>query len=822
MARKKKRDAAASDIEEMQIRSWDDWFRACGEAIAPVKRYEDCVREWERMRADDEVEALKAYARRHDRGFWELEGVLYGRLLKKMLLGGMIGAVAGFVAGFAFLFFTTHAVDFAGAIPALVIGLLLGVALGFLPLFLKGRSLERKMADAEPGLARVLRYVAPKYRNSFCLDAFYDMYCSYGIANYERAIDVVDEHIKNNARTYEPIQVLFDVRYHAASDGNGEFVADPEDEAASGDPGAPDLSAPGLPADAELHIHEGVDDPEERLAELIGMASVKKQVRQMKSRVEFFGEATGNSGNNLLFLGPAGSGKTEIARIITRILYDFGYIRANRIMEVDGDYLKSPYVGQTGERVNAIVTAAKGGVLFVDEAYLLYDEKDTNSTGKEAIGVLLKAMEDLRDDLVVILAGYEDGMNRLMASNEGFSSRIKYKIYFDDYSAEELGEIFKLFMEKGTQSVKKIEDDAYAALVEHFEVARTMPGFGNARAARNALDRILDIHADRYMDGLVGETAKMTIVKGDVDAYVADERERLAADGRNFMATSHLDEKIISFSELKTHTHDGAADPAAELEAMVGLDEVKAEMQAYLRRSEFFRGSGGAAEGAAGNLNMALVGPPGTGKSSLIRIITGYLYQAGYIRENRYVDVTGDFLKAPYVGQTGKRTEAVVEYSKGMLLFVDEAYLLGKTSGTGSDFGAEAVGVLVNAMEKSMGELVVAFAGYGPEMERFFDMNQGLRSRIGTVFELPPYSGKELMKIFQRIAYARGFSCDKGIWPAVAAYVKANMADPSFGNARAMRQLAEKAINRHVDRYSAGEVGEDARMVLDAADIGAL
>ena len=805
-----------SHDERTRISSWDDWFMACGDAVEPARRYEDCVREWEAIREPDQLEARKAYARRHDRRFWEQEGMLYPALIKNILIGVAVGAGVGFVCGIAYLFVTSGGFKPAAALPALFLGIPIGFLLGFLPKFLKARRLQKKMAGLEPQLADILRYVPPKYRNSFCLNSFYDIYCSYGIADFQKAIDVIDDHIRNNARIYEPVQILFDVRYSAAASPDGTFVADTEDDEARPE-GAPDLSAPGLPSDIEAHIHDGVDDPEAELEKLIGMDNVKKQVRQMRNRVEFFGEATGNSGSNLAFIGPAGSGKTITARIITRILYDFGYIRANRILECDGDYLKSPYVGQTGERVNAIVTAAKGGVLFVDEAYLLYNAKDNTSVGNEAIGVLLKAMEDLRDDLVVILAGYEDGMNRLIASNEGFASRIKYKIYFTDYTAEELGQIFKLFLKEGTQKVKEIQPDAYDALVAFFEVARRQPGFGNARAARNALDRILDIHADRFIEGQIGDVAKFRIVKEDVDMYAEEEAARLAADGRNFMATSHLDEKIISLAELKTRTMDGADDPEAELAAMVGMGAVKEEMAAYLRRAEFFAGNDAIQGG--GEANIVIAGPAGVGKSSLVRIITGYLFKAGRLRENRYLDITGDFLKAPYVGQTGKRTEAVIEYSRSMLLFIDEAYLLASNSQGGHDFGAEALGVLVNAMEKNREDVTVVLAGYSDAMENLMEVNSGLRSRIGTTFELPTYSTKELMKIFQRLAYRRGFTCDKGMWPTVGMEIKRRQAKETFGNAREIRQMVDKAINKHVDRYAAQQIPEEMRTVLDANDV---
>src|SRR5699024_6656288 len=128
-------------------------------------------------------------------------------------------------------------------------------------------------------------------------------------------------------------------------------------------------------------------------------------------------------------------------------------------------------------------------------------EDKANAQGAEAVGVLLKAMEDNKTDFVCIMAGYEDNMNRMLASNEGFASRVKHKIYFDNFTVEELGAIFRNLMRNATDHRYKIQTEGFEMLKKHFDKERRIAGFGNARVVRSAWDSILDIHADRFMRG---------------------------------------------------------------------------------------------------------------------------------------------------------------------------------------------------------------------------------------------------------------------------------------------------------------------------------
>ena len=191
----------------------------------------------------------------------------------------------------------------------------------------------------------------------------------------------------------------------------------------------------------------------------------------------------------------------------------------------------------------------------------------------------------------------------------------------------------------------------------------------------------------------------------------------------------------------------------------------------------------------------------------------------GLISENSYLDINGDFLRGMYVGHTGKRTEAVVQYSQGMVLFVDEAYLLASSGSGNNSFGQEAIGVLLDAMEKYRKNFVVIFAGYEQEMSEFLDMNSGLRSRISLEFHFQSYTPHELAQMMNRIAKGQKFTVEKEVWRPLQLYLKTKVTDPQFGNGRYVRQLFEEIKKQHITNYANGIHDENHKYVITMQDV---
>ncbi len=245
----------------------------------------------------------------------------------------------------------------------------------------------------------------------------------------------------------------------------------------------------------------------QQLDALIGLDDVKKQIHQIVNYVK----VNKNRGTmpmlHMSFEGPAGSGKNEIARLVGQIFKEENILSSGQFIEVSRADLVAGYVGQTALKTQDVIGRAKGGVLFIDEAYSLDSRDSDKDYGTECISTLIKAMEDYRDNLCVILAGYTQDMEQLLKSNRGFSSRIQFRLKFNDYTADELYKIFK----------KMLQDDGYKlsanirqVLVEHFNKVRLKDDFGNGRYARSLFEKIKFEQADRCATDAISDANVIT------------------------------------------------------------------------------------------------------------------------------------------------------------------------------------------------------------------------------------------------------------------------------------------------------------------------
>lgn len=265
---------------------------------------------------------------------------------------------------------------------------------------------------------------------------------------------------------------------------------------------------------------QGSKDPRKDMDELIGLIPVKTKMEEMVARMQFESmtnskkkkkekKENGMSGRHMVFYGAPGTGKTTVARILTGFLYQYGYIKENKCVEVDGNFLKA---GQdTALKTELVIRQAYGGVLFVDEAYSLMDSMD--GTGREAIATLIKQMEDNRDRFILILAGYTEEMKYLLNANPGFESRIKEYLDFPDYNDDEMLQIFTMMAK---QSNFTVAEEAIDPFFERISKERRLKSFGNARTARNILDETIDKHAFNYVKGIIPKQAQYVICEPDV------------------------------------------------------------------------------------------------------------------------------------------------------------------------------------------------------------------------------------------------------------------------------------------------------------------
>ena len=326
---------------------------------------------------------------------------------------------------------------------------------------------------------------------------------------------------------------------------------------------APQQAANAQPEAEEETPPEDINDLKAELNELIGLDGIKKEVNNLINMVTIHklrqqnGLKTVDMSLHMVFTGNPGTGKTMIARIMSRIYKSLGILNKGHLVEVDHSGLVAGYVGQTATKTSAVIEKALGGVLFIDEAYAL-NSKSENDFGQEAIDTLLKAMEDHRDDLVVIVAGYDGLMEKFIHSNPGLESRFNRYLHFDDYSIDEMAAILDLNLKKGQY---KLDDAGRDAARQYIVDANTSSiSFGNARGVRNVFERLLVAQANRLAQSAdVSKEDLMLITAEDVKA------------------ARETDEKMIAAEKAQQSLIQSAEDTIAELTALSKNIPVKLE-----------------------------------------------------------------------------------------------------------------------------------------------------------------------------------------------------------------------------------------------------
>ena len=798
-----------------------EWFIFLGNSSEKVKSYETDAEKFYRLLyankpnkdsalANTFIKPLqtKFYKKEMSKFLSYIGGVIINGIKLGLILGLSVLLVVLGLGGFSYMK-TNSGQDtvikllLAGVKQSLVKGiifsiltLLLCIGICILIRYLSLNSLSRKLSKQEVELEKIVKSIPPKYRNSESMDLLYRIYYERSDINMSQALDVVDSLMRDKGSSRTISAVMFDVPFENEYsevtvnnniDNKQTYVEDNDEEENT-------VKNPALPEDISTHTFSGSEDAEKDLQSMIGLESVKQQIETLKNRIQFYGSAdVGSGGSHMVFMGAAGTGKTTVARIVTKILYDFGYIKKNKCIEISGDYLKSPYNGQTGDRTAAIVEYAMGGVLFIDEAYLLYESG--NSASQEATGVLLKAMEDHRKDLVVILAGYEEQMTKLLVSNEGFASRIKYKIHFPNYTIEEMYQIFTMFINKYNNRIYIVEDDAKQLLFKTFELEQKSRFFGNARTVRNAVDAVMDHYADRCVkEG----TKEATIKLQDVQLYAQDREKELQSELRNASATNQLDESIIRLAELKPKIKPGSENPEADLQQLIGLDNIRKEIELLKSQKEFY-----GEEYTGQQQNILLIGPEGCGKTSVTTVLTGFLYKFGYIRENRYLDINADFLKGSYVGHTSRRADSIISYARGGVLYIRNVSMLVSNNSSDS-FGMEAMSAIITALTNNP-DLVIIIA------DSSINALQNVKNLFSIVYEFPKYSANELLQIFNICAYKDNFQVRQETFEKLNAYLM----NTNIVSVRDVIQLYNNTKKNHINNYTGG----DNKFIIEPQDL---
>ncbi len=521
-----------------------------------------------------------------------------------------------------------------------------------------------------------------------------------------------------------------------------------------------------------------VESVEEVLAELdslVGLEEVKSEVRKIVNLAKV-NEARRAQGlkvppmtYHMVFTGNPGTGKTTVARIVARAFRALGIAKTGQLVETDRSGLVGRYEGETAVKTNAKIDEAIGGILFVDEAYQLVSGEN-DDYGKEAIATLLKRMEDDRDRLIVIAAGYTDEMRDFLDANSGLRSRFPRMIEFADYTAPELAAIFRSMAKKNEFALAPDLDAGLDAAIAKLTAKRDRT-FGNARFVRQLFEDATARQATRLAEsGELDAEALKTLAFADLSA--GERKEDIRAP------------KI--------------EDVLAELDSLVGLQPVKDEVRRLVAtvRANKLRAEKGLENNVTMSYNFVFTGNPGTGKTTVARILGKAFRALGVLERANFVETDRSGLVAKYEGQTAAKTNKLIDSAAGGILFIDEAYQLNQ--GENDQYGAEAVATLLKRMEDARGSMVVIIAGYKEEMKRFMAINSGLESRFNRTVEFPDYSAKELAagcrSMAKKAKYRLSDDTERWLLPYISMLTEKR--DKNFGNARWARNLFEKSVER--------------------------
>ena len=506
----------------------------------------------------------------------------------------------------------------------------------------------------------------------------------------------------------------------------------------------------------------------DKLDDLIGLDIVKKQIDGIiasdiieKERKKYRGSDYQAGCMHMVFGGNPGTAKTTVARLFAGIAKEKGILKSGAFVDRSGIDLDGCFCVSA---IRNAFTAAEGGVLFIDEAYAI--------SSPIAVTTLIQELENRRDKVIVILAGYNERMQAFMKRNEGLKSRIPHWVDFPDYSADELTDIFRMMAdERGFTATSDAETEAHYI----FEKVRTTDNFGNGRYVRNLIDRAIQNQSLRLLES----------------AGCAENIKKKEL----FLITK--DDICMLDDGMKQERPAGTA--KQELDDLIGLSSAKAVIRkavANYKLNKLCIDKGIPREKAS--MHMVFTGNPGTAKTTVARLLAEMLRDEKVLSTGCFIEAGRADLVGRFVGHTAPLVKQKFQEAKGGVLFIDEAYSL--CDDRENSYGDEAINTIVQEMENHRDDVIVIFAGYPEPMERFLERNPGMRSRIAFRVGFDDYSTDELCEITKLMAKKKGLTVtDAALKKLRESYVIAKEQE-GYGNGRFVRKMLEEAEMNMAER----------------------
>lgn len=541
---------------------------------------------------------------------------------------------------------------------------------------------------------------------------------------------------------------------------------------------------------------EQLESTLKELDELIGLANIKEQIKEHISYLEFLKmrremgiEDEADLSLHSVFTGNPGTGKTTVVKLLGKIYHAMGLLSKGHVHVVESNDLVSGYVRQTGGETKEEIEKARGGILFIDEAYMLYRKGVDNDFGQEAIAALITEMSDGPGDIAVMVAGYPAETMAMIESNPGLKSRFKHYFHFEDFAPAELILIADFAARK-----KKVKIAPAARVALEVELTRAFRGrdnsFGNARLVHSIIDDAKINMGVRVMR----ESKERGISKELITTIQKEDVEEVFLEKKKQNINIPVDEELLAYT-LK------------DLDRLVGLEEIKQDIRNMVKLVKYYRETGKDVKRAF-PVHSVFKGNPGTGKTTLARIL-GNIYKAlGILERGHIVETDSSDLIAGYIGQTALKTRERIAEAMGGILFIDEAYSL--TEGRHPEFGKKAVATLIKQMEDKRGEFGVIVAGYTGPMDNFLESNPGILSRFEQTFHFRDFTADELYNISEIMFSNAGLSLDAGAGAHIREYLGYlhKIRNKYFGNARSARKIVERTIRNQNLRMASLDPGQ--------------